>query len=96
VICADDLAPKRWPPELAEPMERLGLIQLVPRTGRGLDAQLTPAERATRRSPDRQIEFAELLVDLINMGACGDADRVRLAGRRMRRDPDLSRRLHGD
>src|ERR1700757_1291480 len=35
------------------------------------------------RSPDRQVKFAQLLVDLINQGAfgplCGDADRVRLA-----------------
>jgi hypothetical protein len=82
LIGDDGLAPARWPPELAEPMRRLG-IQAAPRTGRGLDAQLTPAEQATRRNPDRQFEFAQLLVDLINQGAfgslCGDADRVRLA-----------------
>jgi hypothetical protein len=83
VIGDEGLAPARWPPELAEPMRRLGLTRFAPRTGRGLDAQLTPAEQATRRNPDRQFEFAQLLVDLINQGAfgplCGDADRVRLA-----------------
>jgi hypothetical protein len=85
VIGTDDLAPTRWPPELAEPMQRLGLTRFAPRTGRGLDAQLTPAQQAMRRSPGRQLEFAQLLVDLINKGAfgplCGDADRVRLARR---------------
>jgi hypothetical protein len=79
-----DLAPARWPPELAEPMQRLGLTRFAPRTGRGLDAGLAPAEQATRRSPDRQFAFAQLLVGLINQGAfgplCGDADSVRLAG----------------
>jgi len=83
VIGDDGLPPERWPPELAEPMARLGLTRFAPRTGRGLDAQLTPAEQATRRSRGRQLEFARLLVDLINHGAfgplCGDADRVRLA-----------------
>jgi hypothetical protein len=85
VIGTDDLAPALWPPELAEPVQRLGLTRFTPRTGRGLDAQLTPAEQATRRSPGRQLEFAQLLVDLVNRGAfgplCGDADRVRLSGR---------------
>ena len=85
VIGTDDLAPALWPPELAEPVQRLGLTRFAPRTGRGLDAQLTPAEQATRRSPGRQLEFAQLLVDLVNKGAfgplCGDADRVRLSGR---------------
>jgi hypothetical protein len=80
-----DLAPARWPPALAEPMQRLGLTRFAPRTGRGLDAELAPAEQVTRRSPDREFAFAQLLVDLINQGAfgplCGDADRVRLAGR---------------
>jgi hypothetical protein len=83
VIGDDGLVPARWPPELAEPMRRLGLTPFAPRTGRGLDTQLTPAEQATRRRSGRQIEFAQLLVDLINQGAfgplCGDADRVRLA-----------------
>ena len=83
VIGGDGLPPARWPAELDEPMQRLGLTQFAPRTRRGLDAQLTPAEQAARRSPDRQFEFARLLVDLINSGAfgplCGDADRVRLA-----------------
>jgi hypothetical protein len=79
---AADLAPDRWPLELAEPMRRLRLTRFAPRTGRGLDAQLTPAEQATRRSPGRQLKFAELVVDLINSGVfgplCGAADRVRL------------------
>ena len=83
LIGDDGLAFPRWPPELAEPMRRLGLTRFAPRTGRGLDAQLTPAEQAARRNPDRQFEFAQLLVDLINEGAfgplCGDSDRVRLA-----------------
>ena len=82
VIGSGDLTPALWPPELAEPVQRLGLIRFAPRTRRGLDAQLTPAEQATRRSPGRQLEFAQLLVNLINKGAfgplCGDADRVRL------------------
>ena len=82
VIGDDDLAPARWPPEVAEPMQRLGLGRLAPRTSRGLDAQLTPAEQVTRRSRGRELEFAQLLVDLINHGAfgslCGRADRVRL------------------
>jgi hypothetical protein len=81
----EDLASERWPDELAEPMARMRLTRLAPRTGPGLDAQLTAAERATWRSPDRQRQFARLLVDLINNGAfgplCEDADRVRLAGR---------------
>jgi hypothetical protein len=81
----DDLAPARWPPELAEPVQRLGLTRFAPRTGRGLDAWLTPAEQATRQSPDRHLEFARLLVDLINQGRfgplCHDADRVRLSRR---------------
>lgn len=83
LIGTDDLAPGRWPHELAEPMRRLRLTRFAPRTERGLDAQLTPAERAAWRSPDRQQRFAHLLVDLINNGAfgplCGDADRVRLS-----------------
>lgn len=83
VIGNRDLAPTAWPAELAEPLRALGLAQLAPRTGRGLDAQLTPAEQATLRNPGRRLEFAQLLTDLINGGAfgplCGDADRVRLA-----------------
>src|SRR5689334_20831444 len=83
VIGPGDLAPGRWPHELAEPARRLNLTRFAPRTGRGLDVQLTPAEQAMRRSQDRQGKFAHLLVDLINKGAfgplCGDADSVRLA-----------------
>lgn len=83
VMADDDLATGRWPPSLAAPMRRLKLARFAPRTWRGLDARLTPAERATRRGPDRQLAFARLLVDLINQGAfgplCGEADRVRLA-----------------
>jgi hypothetical protein len=83
VIGPCDLAPARWPHELAEPIRRLDLTRFAPRTGRGLDAQLTPAEQALWRSPDRQAKFAHLLVDLINHRAfgplCGEADRVRLA-----------------
>jgi hypothetical protein len=89
----DDLAPARWPPELAGRMRRLGLARFAPRTGRGLDGQLTPAERATRRRPDRQLEFARLLVDLISQGAfgplCGEADHVRLAAPSQGREPAL-------
>jgi hypothetical protein len=83
VIDDQDLVPSRWPAKLAEPMKRLDLSALAPRTERGLDAELTPSEQATRRNPGRQVEFAQLTVDLINHGAfgpiCGDADSVRLA-----------------
>ena len=83
VLSDADLAPGRWPSELAEPMQRLGLSPVAPHTGPGLDAQLTPAEQGTRRSPGRALEFARLLVDLINSGTfgplCGNADSVRLA-----------------
>jgi hypothetical protein len=93
LIGSDDLAPDRWPHELAEPMRRLRLTRFAPRTGRGLDAQLTQAEQATWRSPGRQPKFAQLLVDLINGGAfgplCGDADRVQLARGSSGRDLDL-------
>ena len=82
LIGPDDLAPARWPPELAEPLRQRGLARLAPVSGRALDAELTPAEQATRRSPGRQLEFAQLLVDLINSGSFGPlclaADRVRL------------------
>jgi hypothetical protein len=83
VIGPDDLAPGQWPHELAEPMRRLNLTRLAPRTGRGLDVQLTPADQGMWRSPDRQLKFRQLLADLINQGTfgpvCGDADRVQLA-----------------
>ncbi len=93
VIGPGDLAPARWPQELADPLRRLDLTRFAPRTGRGLDAQLSPAEQATWPSPDRQVRFAQLLVDLINHGAfgplCGEADRVRLARAVGGRDLDL-------
>jgi hypothetical protein len=93
MIGGDDLAPGRWPPELAEPMRRMDLARLAPRTGRGLDAQLTPAEQAMRRSPDRQLQFAQLLVEMINDGEfgplCADADQVRLASPDDPRDLEL-------
>jgi hypothetical protein len=83
LIGPDDLTPGRWPPELAEPLRQRGLARFAPRTGRALDAELTPAEQATRRSPGRQLEFAQTLVDLIDGGSFGPlclaADRVRLA-----------------
>jgi hypothetical protein len=95
LIGADDLAPARWPARLAEPIRRMGLARFAPRTLRGLDAQLTVAEQATRRRPDRRVAFDGLLVDLINRGAfgplCGQADQVRLArpGGRDGRDLEL-------
>jgi hypothetical protein len=95
VIGDDDAAPARWPGQLAEPMRRLGLTRFAPRTRRGLNAQLTAAEQATLQNPDRQVEFARLVVNLINQGAfgplCGVADRVRLADSASsdRRGPDL-------
>ncbi len=99
VIGDEDLAPARWPPEVAEPMQRLGLARLAPGTSRGLDAQLTPSEQARRRSRDRELEFAQLLVDLINGGVfgplCGRADRVRLAGTKDGRGLELEL-LRGD
>ncbi len=83
LIGDDDAAPARWPAELTEPMQRLGLTPFTPRTRRGLDAQLTATEQAMLQNPDRQLEFARLVVNLINQGAfgplCGQADRVRLA-----------------
>jgi hypothetical protein len=93
VIGDDGLPPERWPPELAEPMAGLGLTRFAPRTGRGLDARLAPAEQVTRRNRGRQLAFARLLVDLINHGAfgplCGNADRVRLTRSGERRGLDL-------
>ena len=93
MIGDDSLAPARWPPGLSEPMERLGLTRLAPRTGRGLDVQLTPGEQATRRSPGRRAEYAQLVTDLINQGAfgplCGHADCVRRAGGGDQHGPDL-------
>jgi hypothetical protein len=94
VIGDDGLAPARWPPEFAEPMERLGLRRFAPRTERGLDAELTPAEQAVRRSSGREYEFAQLVVDLINEGTfgpvCGDADSVQLVEASDRRGFDLA------
>jgi hypothetical protein len=93
------LAPARWPPKLAEPMQRLGLTRLAPVTGRGLDAGLTPAEQAARRSPGRELAFAHLLVDLVNRGGlgplCAPADKVRLADRADGRDLEVEL-LRGD
>jgi hypothetical protein len=83
VIGPAQLAADRWPAELAEPLGRLQLDRFAPRTGRALDAQLTPDQQATRRSPGRKLEFAQLLVDLIDGGSfgplCMAADSVRLA-----------------
>jgi hypothetical protein len=88
-----DLAPARWPQRLAEPMERLGLTRFAPRTDRALDAEITPAEQAVRRSAGRQFEFAQLVADLINQGAfgpvCGDADSVRVAEASGRRGVEI-------
>jgi hypothetical protein len=82
LIDDDDVASAQWPSQLAEPMQRMSLARFAPRTSRGLDAQLTPAEQSTRRSSGRRSLFAQLLVGLINQGAfgplCGDADSVRL------------------
>jgi hypothetical protein len=93
----DDLAPARWPPELAEPLRQRGLARFAPRTGRALDAELTPAEQATRRSPGRQLEFAQLLVDLIDRGSFGPlclaADSVRLRSPGDRLGPELELEL---
>jgi hypothetical protein len=97
LIGPDDLAPARWPPELAEPLRQRGLARFAPRTGRALDAELTPAEQATRRSPGRPLEFAQLLMDLINGGSFGPlclaADSVRLAPRGDRLGSDLELEL---
>jgi hypothetical protein len=97
VIGPGDLAPARWPPELADPLRQLGLSRFAPRTGRALDAQLTPAEQATRRSPGRQLEFAQLLVDLIDSGSFGPlclaADSVRLSAQGDRLGSELELEL---
>jgi hypothetical protein len=86
-------APAQWPHQYTEPTERLGLTRFAPRTVRGLDAQLTPAEQATLRSPDRKLKYAQLLTGFINQGAfgplCGNADRVRLAEPGDSPGPDL-------
>jgi len=83
LIGDDDAAPAQWPAQLTEPMQRLGLTRFTPRTRRGLDTQLTVAEQAMLQNPDKQLEFARMVVNLINQGAfgplCGQADRVRLA-----------------
>jgi hypothetical protein len=99
LIGPDNLAPARWPPDLAEPLRQRGLARFAPGTGRALDAELTPAEQATRRSPGRQLEFAQLLVDLIDSGSFGPlclaADRVRLSppDDRLGSDPGLELEL---
>jgi len=83
LIGDDDAAPGHWPAQLTEPLQRLGLTRFTPRTRRGLVAQLTAAEQAMLQNPDKQLEFARMVVSLINQGAfgplCGQADRVRLA-----------------
>jgi hypothetical protein len=99
LIGPGDLAPARWPPELAEPLRQRGLARFAPRTGRALDAELTPAEQATRRSPGRPLEFAQLLVDLINGGSFGplclaaDSVRLRPPGDRLGSDAGLELEL---
>jgi hypothetical protein len=93
VIHDGELLPERWPAELSEPMNGLGLTHLAPRTERGLDAELTPAEQSMRRSSGREIEFAELVVDLINQGVSGlmfgDDGEVRVAEESDTAGPDL-------
>lgn len=95
LIGPEDVTAGRWPPELAEPLTQRGLARFAPRTERGLDAQLTPAEQATRRSPGRQLEFAQLLVDLIDGGSFGplclaaDSVRLRSPGDRLGSDLEL-------
>jgi hypothetical protein len=87
------LAPEGWPRELAARMDDLGLRRFAPRTERGLDAELTPSEQATRRSSGKEIQFAQLAADLINHGALkpvsGDADAVRLVEASDRRGYDF-------
>ena len=99
-LIGPDLAPARWPPELAEPLRQRGLARFAPATGRALDAELTPAEQATRRDPGRQLEFAQLLVDLIDGGSFGPlclaADSVRLAPQGDRLGSDLELELVKD
>jgi hypothetical protein len=99
VIGPDDLVPARWPAELAEPLRQRGLARFAPRTARALDAELTPAEQATRRSPGRQLDVAQLLVDLIDGGSFGplclaaDSVRLRSPGDRAGSDRDLQLEL---
>jgi len=99
LIGPGDLAPARWPPELSEPLRQRGLARFAPQTGRALDAELTPAEQATRRSPGRPLEFAQLLVDLINGGSFGplclaaDSVRPRPPGDRLGSDAGLELEL---
>jgi hypothetical protein len=79
----DALPPWRWPQQLAEPMDRLGLRPFAPRSEQGLDTELTASEQAVRRSPGRHFAFAQLTADLINRGAfgpcSGDVNSVRVA-----------------
>lgn len=85
IISDDRLRAAQWPPELAEPMERLGLARCAPRTGRGLDAQLTPGERATRRDPDKRFESAdqwELVAQQLASAPHGDDPLAGMAGAR--------------
>ena len=95
----DALLPARWPQQLAEPMQRLGLTRFAPRSERGLDAELTASEQTTRRSAGRQFEFAQLTADLVNAGAlgpiCGEADSVRVVQASDRKGFDLEM-LAGD
>jgi hypothetical protein len=93
IVSGPDQAAARWPAKLAEPMQRLGLTRWAPRTWKGLNAQLIPAEQHSLQSDDRQSEFAQLLLGLINGGAfgplCGAADSVRLARQGPGRGQDL-------
>jgi hypothetical protein len=83
LIGDEGLTPSDWPPQLSEPMDRLGLRRFAPRSEHGLDAELTASEQAVRRSAGRRFTFAQLTADLINQGAfgacSGGADGVRLA-----------------
>lgn len=93
MVPEDGLAPEGWPRQLAERMDELGLTLIAPRTDRGLDTELTPSEQAIRRSPGKQIEFAQLTAELINHGAfgpvCGDANSVRVVEAGDRRGYDF-------
>jgi hypothetical protein len=83
LIGDEGLSPSDWPPQLSEPMDRLGLGRFAPKSERGLDAELTASEQSVLRSPGRKFAFAQLAADLINegaFGACsGGADSVRLS-----------------